>query len=114
MKNYNIMFALRILKEILETFLESFLVLYFIEVTDGNILPLGIYKLIEIFTIFVVMFLTRNFCKSKNRVILIRIGIIINLIYFITILFLRERIINYIYLIRIIIWIRRRFLLFHI
>lgn len=114
MKNYNVMFFLKILKSILKTFLDSFLVLYFLEVSDSNILPLGIYKLIAIFTIFAVMYFTKNLCKSKNRVYLIRIGIIINLIYFITILALREKIVDYIYLIRIFVWIRRRRLLFYI
>lgn len=99
MNNYKVMFLLRILKNILKTFLDSFLVLYFLQVSDSNILPLGIYKLIAICAIYAVMFFTKNFCKSKNRIYLIRVGIIINLIYFITILILREKIVDYIYLV---------------
>ena len=52
MNNYKVMFYLRILKSIVKTFLDSFLVLYFLDVSSNNILPLGIYKLVAIFTCF--------------------------------------------------------------
>ena len=45
------------------------------------------------------MFFTKDFCKSKNRIYLTRIGIIINFIYFATIIGLRENVVNHIYLI---------------
>lgn len=44
MNNYKVLFSLRILKNILTSFIDCFLVLYFLEVADSNILPLGIYK----------------------------------------------------------------------
>ena len=99
MNNYKVMFYLRILKSIVKTFLDSFLVLYFLDVSSNNILPLGIYKLVAIFTIYAIMFFTKDFCKSKNRIYLTRIGIIINFIYFATIIGLRENVVNHIYLI---------------
>ena len=37
--NYKVLFNLRILKSILTSFVDSFLVLYFLEVSDHNILP---------------------------------------------------------------------------
>lgn len=48
MNNYKILFSFRILKSILTTFVDSFLVLYFLELSTGNILPLGIYKLVAV------------------------------------------------------------------
>lgn len=99
MNNYKILFSLRVLKSIVGTFLDSFLVLYFLDVSSSNILPLGIYKLVAVCTVYAIIFCTRNICKSKNRVYLMRIGIIFNFIYFLSIIILRENVVKYIYLI---------------
>lgn len=99
MNNYKVLFSLRILKNILTNFVDSFLVLYFLDISDRNIIPLGIYKLVAIIAIYSVIFLTRNFSKSKNRANLMRIGIVLDFIYFLTIILLRDKIVNYIYLV---------------
>lgn len=99
MNNYKVLFGLRILKNILTNFVDSFLVLYFLDVSDRNIVPLGIYKLVAIITIYSVIFLTRNFSKSKNRANLMRIGIVLDFVYFLTIILLKDKIVNYIYLV---------------
>lgn len=99
MSNYKVLFGLRILKNILTSFVDSFLVLYFLQISDSNILPLGIYKLVAIFAVYGVIFSVRNFCKSKNRVNLMRIGIILDFIYFLTIIILRDKVVDYIYLV---------------
>ena len=99
MNNYKVLFSLRILKNILTNFVDSFLVLYFLDVSDRNIVPLGIYKLVAIIAIYSVIFLTRNFSKSKNRANLMRIGIVLDFIYFLTIILLRDKVVNYIYLV---------------
>lgn len=99
MNNYKVLLSLRILKNIITTFLDSFLVLYFLNVSDSNILPLGIYKLVAIFAIYTVIFIAKSFCKSKHRINLMRIGIILDFIYFLTIIILKEKIINHIYLV---------------
>ena len=78
--NYKVLFNLRILKSILTSFVDSFLVLYFLEVLDHNILPLGIYKLITVITIYAVIFATRNLAKSTHRVNLMRIGILLDFV----------------------------------
>lgn len=99
MSNYKILFNLKVLKNILSTVVDSFLILYFFDVSRSNILPLGIYKLVAVSAIFVVMFFTRNFCKSKHRLYLMRIGIVLNFLYFLTIIILKNKVINYIYLV---------------
>lgn len=99
MNNYKVLFSLRTLKNILTNFMDSFLVLYFLDVSDKNIVPLGIYKLVAVIAIYSVIFLTRNFSKSKNRANLMRIGIILDLVYFLTIILLKDKIVNYIYLV---------------
>ncbi len=98
-KNYKVLFSLRLLKGILTNFVDVFLVLYFINVSNNNILPLGIYKLVAMVTVWLVIFLSRNYCKSKNRIWLMRIGIVMYFIYFLAIILLKEQVVNYIYLI---------------
>lgn len=99
MNNYKVLFSLRTLKNILTNFVDSFLVLYFLDISDRNIIPLGIYKLVAIIAIYSVIFVTRNFSKSKNRANLMRIGIVLDFVYFLTIILLRDKIVDYIYLV---------------
>jgi len=97
MNNYKVLFSLRTLKNILTNFVDSFLVLYFLDISDRNIVPLGTYKLVAIIAIYSVIFLTRNFSKSKNRANLMRIGIVLDFVYFLTIILLKDKVVNYIY-----------------
>lgn len=99
MNNYKVLFSLRTLKNILNNFVDSFLILYFLDVSDRNIVPLGIYKLVAIIAIYSVIFLTRNFSKSKSRANLMRIGIVLDFVYFLTIILLKDKVVNYIYLV---------------
>ena len=89
--NYKILFILRLLKSILSNFVEVFLVLYFLTVSNNNILPLGIYKLVDVIAIYGVIFGLRNYCKSEGRIVFLRIGIILYFIYFLTIILLKEK-----------------------
>lgn len=97
--NYKILFSLRILKSILNNFVDVFLVLYFLTVSNSNILPLGIYKLVSVVAIWLVIFLVRNHCKSKGRIRFMRIGIVLYFIYFLSIILLKEKVVDYIYFI---------------
>lgn len=97
--NYKILFSLRILKSILNNFVDVFLVLYFLNVSNSNILPLGIYKLVSVIAIWLVIFLVRNYCKSVGRIRFLRIGVILYFLYFLSIIILREKVVDYIYLI---------------
>ena len=98
-KNYNILFFLQLSKSILVSFIDSFFLLYFLTLSEQNILPLGIYKLVGITTVFITIFFVRNLCKSKYRVYLLRIGILLDFIYFLSILLLKKKIMDHIYLI---------------
>jgi len=100
--NYKILFYLRTLKSISSTFIDSFLVLYFIQLSSNNILPFGIYKIVCTTVIFLTIYLLKNISKSKNRVNLMRLGIIFDFIYFLTIILLREKVVDYMYLVGII------------
>ncbi len=97
--NYKVLFSLRVLKSIISNFVDIFLILYFLNVSNSNILPLGIYKLVAVVTIYLVIFLCRNFARSNHRIDLMRIGIIFDFIYFITIVILKNKVVDYIYFI---------------
>lgn len=99
MSSYKVLFILRILKNVLTGFVESFFVLYFLDVSDNNILPLGIYKLIAVTAIYGAIFFARNLAKSKYRVHLMRVGIFLDLAYFCTIILLKNRLVDYIYIV---------------
>lgn len=99
MSSYKVLFILRILKNVLTGFVESFFVLYFLDVSDNNILPLGIYKLIAVTAIYGAIFFVRNLAKSKYRVHLMRVGIFLDLAYFCTIILLKNRLVDYIYIV---------------
>lgn len=99
MNNYKVLFILRVLKSVITSFIDTFLVLYFLNISDSNILPLGVYKLVAVITLYLVIFLCRNLARSKHRVNLMRIGIIFDFIYFITIILLKDKVVDYIYLI---------------
>lgn len=101
LNNYKILFLLRVLKSIVTSFVDIFLVLYFLDVSDNNIITLGIYKLVAMITVWLVIFFVRNVTKSNKRACLMRIGIIFDFIYFSAIIFLREKVVDYIYLIGI-------------
>lgn len=98
MSNYKILFGLKILKSIIRNFTETFLVLYFLQLSESNIIPLGIYKLTGVITIFVIIFSFRNIAKTKKRIWLLRIGIVLNFVFFATIIILKEEIVNHIFL----------------
>lgn len=102
MENKEVIMYLKLLKNILSIFIDSFLVLYFLTVSENNILPLGIYKLIGVTTLFITLFLFRNISKSKNRKNLLIAGIMFDLIYFLFIFTLKESIIKYSYILGII------------
>lgn len=99
LNNYKILFLLRLLKSILNNFVDIFLVLYFINVSNSNILPLGIYKLVAMVTVWVVMFFIKNRCKENGRIHFMKIGIVLYFVYFLSIIILKEKVVDYIYLI---------------
>lgn len=67
--NYKILFLLRILKSILNNFVDVFFVLYFLTVSNGNILPLGIYKLVFVFFVWVVFWYYKSVIINYKNVI---------------------------------------------
>ncbi len=92
MHNYKVLFSLRLLKKILDTFVDTFFVIYFLEVSSENIIPLGIYHIILVLTIYLTMYFCRNFTHSRHRISLIRIAIVMDILYFSFILILQDHV----------------------
>lgn len=99
MTNYKTLFALRLFKNIIDSFVDTFLVLYFLDVSDDNIVALSLYQLIYVATIYVVIYLCRNYAKTKHRLSLMRIAMIIDIFFFTTIMLLKNQIANFAYLV---------------
>lgn len=101
-KNYYSLLFIRVLKSTIQIFIDSFFVLYFMHVANNNILPLGIYNLFLYASLVIIIFLIRNLLKGKNRIFLLRLGMILNFIFFLLILILNENMVKYSYILAII------------
>ena len=82
-KNYNLLLIMRVLKSILTIFIDSFLILYFMQLSNNNILPVGMFKLFEYTFVMLTIFLVRNLLKNNKRIYLLRIGVFLNLVFFV-------------------------------
>lgn len=101
MNNYKVLFSLRLLKSVLDTFVDTFFVMYFLDVSSDNIVPLGIYHIILVLTIYLTIYACRNFTHSKHRVSLIRIAMVMDVLYFFAILLLQTRVASFAWLLGI-------------
>lgn len=88
-----------ILGNITEIFLTTFLAAYFYKISADNIKYLSIYNIIDYLVATVGAFLLGDYIKRKNKIRLYRLGTIIKALYILLIIVLKERIIDYIYLI---------------
>lgn len=93
--NYRTIFSLRLLKNVVDTFIDTFLVMYFLDVSSENIIPLGIYQLILVITVYATIYFCKNLSKTKHRITLLRIGIILDLVYFLAIILLKNKVAEY-------------------
>lgn len=100
--NYKAISGLKIFKSVIDLFISTFFVMYFLNLSNDNLIPLVCYYLIVYFTVYFTIFSLRNICKSPKRVYLLRIGIILNFVYFLLIYFLKENMVNYTWLIALV------------
>lgn len=90
-KNYNLLLIMRVLKSILTIFIDSFLILYFMQLSNNNILPVGLFKLFEYTFVMLTIFLVRNLLKNNKRIYLLRIGVFLNLVFFVLLFILNKK-----------------------
>ena len=96
-KNRNIIgrMGAYLMRNILYMFLNTFMVAYFITLTNYDYSKISIYYIFTYFFLSLTFFALGRIIKNINQIIVFRIGMILNSIYVILIAILKENIVNY-------------------
>lgn len=86
---------------VIEIFLSTFLAAYFYKITQDNLVYISIYHIISWIVATIGAFLVANYIKTKNKVNLYRFGTFLKAFYVLLIILLKEKIIDYVWLIGI-------------
>lgn len=97
----NILIAINAMKKIMVIFLGPFLTAYFIKTSKESIIDLSIYYIFSYMLLAIGSFIVARIIKNKFRLGMLRIGIILNFLYIMFIIFLKEEIVNHLWLISI-------------
>lgn len=97
----NIIIIMDAIKKIMTIFLGSFLTAYFISTSTNSILNIAIYYIFTYATMALSTLVVAALAEKRNRIKIFRIGIILNFIYILIIILLKEKIINYLPIISI-------------
>ena len=97
----NIIIIMDAIKKIMTIFLDPFLTAYFISTSTNSILNIAIYYIFTYATMALSTLVVASLVEKRNRIKIFRIGIILNFIYILIIILLKEKIINYLPIISI-------------
>ena len=97
----NIIIAINAMKKVMILFLGPFLTAYFIKKSQESIIDLSIYYIFSYILLGVGSFIVASIIKNKFRVGMFRVGVIFNFIYIMAIIILKEKIVDYLWLISI-------------
>ena len=97
----NIIIIMDAIKKIMTIFLGTFLTAYFISTSTNSILNIAIYYIFTYATMALSTLVVAALAEKRNRIKIFRIGIILNFIYILIIILLKEKIINYLPIISI-------------
>lgn len=98
-KKENILITISILRKIMEIFFGPFLIAYFIKTSKEGLLDLSIYNMMSYLIIGICGFIVAYIVSNKFKIGMFRIGVVLNFFYIITIVILKEKILNYLYLV---------------
>lgn len=84
-----------LINNILYMFLNTFMVAYFITLTNYNYKLISIYYLLSFIFIVITFLLLGRIIKNKNQIYIFRIGIILHCIYVLILALIKENIISY-------------------
>lgn len=84
-----------LMNNVLYMFLNTFMVAYFITLTNYDYKLISIYYIVSFISIIFTFLLLGKIIKSKKRIHIFRIGILLHLIYVLLLAFLKENIIDY-------------------
>ena len=97
----NIIIIMDAIKKIMTIFLGPFLTAYFISTSTNSILNIAICYIFTYATMALSTLVVAALAEKRNRIKIFRIGIILNFIYILIIILLKEKIINYLPIISI-------------
>ena len=97
----NIIIIMDAIKKIMTIFLGPFLTAYFISTSTNSILNISIYYIFTYATMALSTLVVAALAEKRNRIKMFRAGIILNFIYILIIILLKEKIINYLPIISI-------------
>lgn len=97
----NIIIAINAMKKVMILFLGPFLTAYFIKKSQESITDLSIYYIFSYILLGVGSFVIASIIKNKFRVGMFRIGVILNFLYIITIIILKEKIVEHLGLVSV-------------
>lgn len=97
----NIIIAIDSFKKIMTIFLGPFLTAYFIKTSSESMIDLSIYYIFLYMLSGLGSFIVASIVKNKFRIGMFRIGVIFNFIYIISIVILREKVVDNLWLISI-------------
>lgn len=84
-----------LINDILYMFLNTFMVAYFITLTNYNYKHISIYYVLSFIGILIIFLSFAKVVKNKNQIIIFRSGIILYCLYILSLALLKERIIDY-------------------
>lgn len=97
----NIIIAIDALKKIMIIFLGPFLTAYFIKTSSESMVDLSIYYIFSYLLLGIGSIVVASIVKNKFRVGMFRLGVVCNFIYIMSIVLLREKVVDYLWLISI-------------
>lgn len=100
-KESTIIIIINALRKIIEIFSGPFLTTYFIKTSLESILDISIYNIFSYIVLAITCLMVGYIIKNKLKMAAFRAGVIINFIYILTIIILKERIIHHLWLLAI-------------
>ena len=91
----NIIIAIIAMKKIMTIFLGPFLTTYFIKTSQESIADLSIYYIFSYLILAISSFIVAALIKNKFKIGMFRIGVILNFAYIISIILLKENLVNH-------------------
>ena len=98
----NVIIVITAIKDIMGLFLGPFLTTYFIKISPESITDLSLYYILSYIILAISSFIVGIIIKNKFRIKMFRIGIILNFFYIMSIIILKENIINHLAIIAVI------------
>lgn len=97
----NIIITINATKKIMILFLGPFLTTYFLKTSTDSMIDLSIYYIFNYLLLAISSFVVASIIKNKYKMRMFRVGVILNFIYIMTIILLKENIVNHLFLISI-------------